>query len=245
MRRVLSTMAVLAIGGLTLAGCSDAPAAASVRPAAAAGGSDNAGIVARGVGRVTGTPDTVTVELGVQTQGPSAKAALDANTAKANGLIDMLKGKGIAEKDLRTSQLNVNPTYGPDGGRITGYQVTNLVTATLHDITGAGAIIDAAGESAGDAVRVQQLSFSIADDSALRAQARTDAVKQAQAQAKQMADAAGVGLGKVRTISEVPVSTPMPYAASADLKAASGAPAPVLPGSQELQVLVDVVYDIG
>jgi hypothetical protein len=186
----------------------------------------------------------VTVVLGVQTQGPSAKGALDANTQQATALINMLKSRGVAEADLQTSQLSVDPSYNPANGRISGYQVTNQVTATLHNVGAAGAIIDAAGEAAGDAVRVQQLSFSIDDDSALRAKARADAVKQAQAQARQLADAAGVRLGRIRSISESPAAPPPNPMYRQSMDAAAGAPVPIQPGAQTLNVSVDIVYDI-
>ncbi|MBA2472157.1 MAG: SIMPL domain-containing protein [Pseudonocardiales bacterium] len=155
-----------------------------------AGSTSLPGITTRGLGTVTRTPNAVTVVIGVQTRAQSAKGALDANTGKATALIDVLKSKGVAAADLQTSQLSVNPTSDSATGRITGYEVTNQVTAKLHDIGAAGGLIDAAGEAAGDAVRLQQLAFSIDDDSASRAQARADAVRQAQAHAKQMADAA-------------------------------------------------------
>ncbi len=224
---------------LALAGCSSAgdPAAA---PSPSAGSTP--GISTRGVGTVTRTPDTVTIVIGVQTRAPSATGALAANTEKATALINTLKSKGVAPADLQTSQLTVNPTSDPASGRITGYEVTNQVTAKLHDIGAAGGLIDAAGAAAGDAVRLQQLSFSIADDSAARAQARADAVRQAQAHAKQMADAAGVRLGQIRSITETPVSPPGPFGRDA---AAAGAAVPIEPGTQELTVMVEVVYAIG
>ncbi len=152
----------------------------------------------------------------------------------------MLKSKGVAAADLQTSQLSVNPTSDSATGRITGYEVTNQVTAKLHDIGAAGGLIDAAGEAAGDAVRLQQLAFSIDDDSASRAQARADAVRQAQAHAKQMADAAGVTLGRIRSITELPVSPPSPLGR----EGAAAAPVPIEPGAQELAVMVEVVYAI-
>src|SRR5205823_10335199 len=86
--------------------------------------------------------------IGVQTRDQSAKAALDANTTKATALINVLKSKGVAPADLQTSQLSVNPTYDSATGRITGYEVTNQVTATLHDVGAAGGLIDAAGQAA-------------------------------------------------------------------------------------------------
>jgi hypothetical protein len=230
---------MLALGALTLTACASGGA-----PAAGSGGADVAGITARGVGTITGTPDVVTVVLGVQTQGPSAQGALDANTRQATALINMLKSKGVADADLQTSELSVNPSYDQTNGKISGYEVTNQVTATLHDIAGAGGIIDAAGDAAGDAVRVQQLSFSIDDDSALRAKARADAVKQAQTQARQLAEAAGVRLGKVRSITESAGGPPPSPLYKQSMDAAGAAPVPIQPGSQKLSVSVEIVYDI-
>ena len=186
--------------------------------------------------------------LGVETHSASASDALAQNNDKANALIKTLKDKGVAAKDIQTSQLSINPTYDNQGRRITGYQVDNQVTATIHDIGGAGALIDAAAAAVGDAVRVQSIGFSIDDDSSLKAEARTQAVHQAQVQAEQMATAAGVKLGSIRFISEVPANSPTPYydaiGRGAVSAPASAAPAPVEPGQQQLSVTVDVVWDI-
>jgi uncharacterized protein YggE len=138
----------------------------------------------------------------------------------------------------------VYPTFA-DQGRITGYQVSNMVTAKLRDIGKSGAVIDAVGKSAGDAIRVQQLNFSIDDDSAPRAAARADAVKRAQAQAKQLADAAGVALGPVHSITEVATqSTPYYPAMDAAAGTATASAPPIEAGSLQLNVTVQVVYQI-
>lgn len=236
MRRGLCSAVVVALGALALAGC-----AGSTGPTAAAS-AGSIGITTRGAATVTTTPDTVTVVVGVQTRGSSAKAALDDNNGKATALINMFKGRGVAAADLQTSQLSVSPTYDPATGRITGYEVTNQVTATSHDVNAAGGLIDAAGEVAGDAVRIQQLSFSVGDDSAARARARADAVRQAQAHAKQLADAAGVRLGRMYSMTEVPVTSPGPLGREAT--PAPVAPVPIEPGSQKLTVMVELVYAI-
>ena len=234
-------VAVLALGALTLSGCSSHVEPVTSGPTGAESASLPS-ITTRGLGTVTRAPDTVTIVLGVQTRGPSGKGALDANTAKATALINVLKSKGVAAADVQTSQLTVSPTSDPASGRITGYEVTNQITAKLHDIGAAGGLIDAAGEAAGDAVRVQQLSFSIGDDSAARAQARADAVRQAQAHAKQLAEAAGATLGRVRSITEVAVNPPTGVGGARAPQAA--APVPIEPGTQELTVAVEVVYAI-
>ena len=243
MKRGMPAVAALALGALmlgllTITGCSSRSEPVAVTSSGT--GSANApGITTRGLGTVTRTPDTVSIVIGVQTRGPSAKGALDANTAKATALITALKSKGVAAADLQTSQLSVNPTSDSATGRITGYEVTNQVTAKLRDIAAAGGLIDAAGEVAGDAVRIPQLRFSIGDDSAAQAQARANAVHQAQAHAKQLAEAAGVTLGRIRSITEAPVNQPGPLGGDR-----AAAPVPVEPGTQELSVMVEIVYAI-
>jgi len=240
MTRVPALAADLTAAAATfaLAGC------AAPTPAAAGPAAPLPGISARGVGTVTGTPDTLTVILGVSTRGPSAAGALDDNNARATALIEALRGRGVADEDLRTSGLSIYPTYA-DSGRITGYEVSNQVTATLHDLAGAGALVDAAAETAGDAVRVQQIAFSLDDDTEQRAAARADAVRQAEAQIAQMAEAAGGSPGGLLSITEVPAETPpQPYAADAALPQSAEA-VPLLPGSHEVSVTVEVVRAVG
>lgn len=237
----MSILAALAFGGVALAGCASGGEPAPAATAAGAGSMSVPGITTRGVGTVTRAPDTLTVLIGVQTRGPTAKGALDANTGRATALINVLKSNGVAAADLQTSQLSVNPVSDPRTGQITGYEVTNQVTAKLHDIGAAGGLIDAAAAAAGDTVRIQQISFSIDDDSASRAQARANAVRQAQDRAKQMADAAGVRLGRIRSMTEVPANPPGPFGGD---RAAAAAPVPIEPGTQQLTVMVEIVYAI-
>ncbi|MBW0090995.1 SIMPL domain-containing protein [Pseudonocardia sp. KRD-184] len=236
MKRALTLTAVAL--ALALAGCA-APATAT-GPAAAP-----PGISARGVGTVSGTPDTVTVVLGVATNGPAAAAALKDNTARATALIEVLRGSGVAPEDLRTSGLSIYPTYA-DGGTISGYEVSNQVTAVLRDLAGAGALIDAAAQAAGDAVRVQQITFSLDDDAEQRAAARADAVRRAEAQIAEMAQAAGASPGGLLSITEIPVEAgPQPFAAADGAAAEQASAVPLLPGTQDVTVVVEVVRAIG
>jgi uncharacterized protein YggE len=240
MRR--STRAGLVAAGLAaaaavLAGCA-APTPTATGPAPA-------GITARGVGEVTGTPDKMTIDLAVATRSPNAQTSLNDNAARSAALRDQLKGKGVADADVRTSRFGIDPTFD-NNGRISGYEVSNQLTVTVRDIAAAGGIIDAAAQAAGDAVRVQSLSFAIDDDSKLLADARASAVKKAQEQAKQLADAAGVALGSIRTITETSSGNrppPVPYAASAAADSAKASQ--VSPGTQQLSVSVEIVYNIG
>lgn len=254
--RIVGTAAIAAAALVALAACSQ-PAAPQTTGAAAGGvrpvalttdvpaTSASRTITVTATGSATGAPDTLTVQLGVQTQARTAGVALKENNTKANALIAALTGQGIAKKDLATSDLSIYPSYDSNGTTITGYQVSNTVTATLRDVAKAGSVIDTAAKAVGDAIRLNQVGFSYDDDSALRAEARTDAVKQAMAQAKQLADAAGLTLGPVVSISEdTGASEPQPVFARAAADA-SGAAMPVLPGEGQLTVSVKVVISIG
>src|SRR5437868_14521382 len=199
-RPTLTIAAVAAVAVLLLAGCGRGGGNVAGAAPVAAVSTDNGRpqIAARGIGLVKGTPDTLRVVLGVETRSVSAKDALSANNDKANALVSTLKDKGVQAKDIQTSQLSINPTYDDKGQRITGYQVSNQVTATLHDIAGAGGLIDAAAGAVGDAVRVQSMGFSIDDDSALKAEARTQPVHHAQLQPAPMAKPAAAQRGGSR-----------------------------------------------
>ena len=203
-------------------------------------------ITVHGVGRISQTPDQATVVIGVETRAATAAAALTANSTKANQLIATLKSNGIAPKDIQTSNLSVYPQYDNQGRRITGYQVTNTVTATVKDLKNAGTLIDAAAAVAGDAFRVNGLSFSISDNAKPLASARAAAVADARAQADQLATAAGVKLGQLRTFSSSSSSVPTPVfrdVAAAKTMAADSA-VPIEAGSQEVTAEVDLVFDM-
>jgi uncharacterized protein YggE len=146
--------------------------------------------------------------------------------------------------------VSVGPRYNNSNPpRIVGYNADNSFTAKLRDLTKAGAQIDALVGVGGDALQVQGIGYSINDSTELLAQARADAVKRASAQAHQMADAAGVKLGGVRSISEIPPPSgyPLNQFQTADRSALGGGATavPLAAGSQELTLTVTVVFDIG
>lgn len=227
-QRVSGTLALLS-AALLLAGCSSSS-------------EDPPVISTQGTGIVNGSPDTVNIVLGVETRASDASTALTDNAERARSLIETIRAQGVEEQDIATRNLSVRPNFQPDGS-IDGYIVTNQVAATLRDVDKSGELIDAAAGAAGDAIRIQQLTFSIDDDSDLRAQARARAVTRAQEQAEQIADAAGAELGAVQSIAEIPETGATPFPASRSL--ADGAPStPIEAGSQELAVSVSVTYEI-
>jgi uncharacterized protein len=202
-------------------------------------------ITAVGDGVVEGTPDVLELSLGVTTRDPSAATALAHNSELAVKVVGVLKSAGVADKDVQTSDLSISPTMNSSGDHVDGYEVDNTVTAKVRDVNKAGNIVDAATKVSGNEIVVRNLSFSFDDDSSMVAAARTLAVKRAQDQARQLADAAGVTLGNLDSISStsVPVGPPPQAAGTPRASGATPAPAPpVNPGSQTVSVEVTLVY---
>lgn len=202
------------------------------------------GITAQGVGRVEGRPDVVTAVLGVQTAAPTAAQALADGNRRATALLDLLRQRGVEDRDVQTSEVSLYPTQTPEG-KVTGYQVSNTVTVTVRRIDEAGPLVDAAASAAGDAIRIQSVRFSFDDTSELLARARDDAVRRGREQAARMAAAAEVELGPLRSIVESP---PPGYGYGGAYESGAGSAAaasvPLRPGTQELTVRVSVVYDV-
>jgi len=193
----------------------------------------------------TGTPDLLTVSVGIDVTDSSAQASLADDNSKATAVTAALQQGGILDKDVQTSNLSINPHYNISGA-ITGYEVTNTLTANLHNFTTAGAVIDALASAAGNAVRVNSLTFSMQDPRGMEDQARTDAVHQAVSHAKSMAEAAGDRLGPVCSLSD---QTPTGYV-SPDLNSqgayasASAANVPLEAGTQQASAQVTIVYGL-
>jgi uncharacterized protein YggE len=233
-------------GALALSACGGATRTSAGGAGGSGCPSGTATVTAHGHGTTQGPPDLLTVSLGVQTSASSAREALTANSSAANGLIAQLHKDGVADADLQTSGLSIQPTYNKTV--ITGYQVTNTVTAQLHNIAGAGALIDDASQAAGNAIQVNSIAFSIQDDSALTASAKQAAVRQARSQAQAMATGAGMDLGRLCSLSDNSAQVPQPIfgqlAAGGGGTAGVAAP-PIETGAQKVTADVTAVYRLG
>jgi uncharacterized protein YggE len=181
-----------------------APAAASQ-----ASNSEAQGISVSGEGQASAAPDMAVLGLGVSAKAATVKAANSQVQEAMSDLLDSLEDNGVQEKDIQTSQFSVYPEYDyRDGEQIlTGYRVSHMVQVKVRDVDKVGEVIDDAVEAGGDLLQVQSISFTIDDTTALRSEAREEAVTDAQAKAEELATLVGVSLGKPTYISES-ISTP-------------------------------------
>jgi uncharacterized protein YggE len=173
--------------------------------AAASDAEERARITVFGEGRADGTPDMASVTLGVVTESAAAADAMAENSARLAAVLARLREKGIAERDLQTSGLSLEPQwiYPEDEGaspRIAGYRVENAISVRVRDLDRLGAVLDLVVSDGANSFRA--LAFGVDDPAPLLDAARAAAVADARRKAEVIAQAAGMALGEVIEISE-------------------------------------------
>jgi uncharacterized protein len=199
-------------------------------------------------GRVESAPDMATISLGVVTEGRTAAEAMAENSRRMTGLTQALRRAGVAERDIQTSNLSVNPVYvyaENQAPRITGYQANNTVTARVRNLDNTGRVIDAAVAAGGNSVN--GISFSHADPDAQLNAARRDAARAARERADLYAQAFGLRVYRVISINEgggYTPPTPMPYMMGRMAADVAAPPPPVAPGEISTSLSINVVYEL-
>lgn len=204
-------------------------------------------------GKVSATPDLATINLGVLTSAPTAKQAQADNGKQTNKVIDFVKSQGIDKKDIATTQLNIYPEYDYSNGKneVKGYQASQTITVKVHGVDKStdqvGKIIDGATTAGVNQIQGVSLDFQDADN--LRQDARKQAIDKAKQKAQELADQAGLKLGRIVSISEgTNYGYPLPMASapmgmgggSGDMKSAPN----IQPGSQDITASITVTFEV-
>ncbi len=189
-------------------------------------------------------PDTATVSAGVVTQAMSASEAMAANARKMNAAYNELLRAGIAQRNIQTSQLSLQPRYDysdRQAPKITGYEARNTVTAKSENLDTVGAMLDALVRAGAN--NINGVQFSIKNPDAAKSEARAAAIQTARRQAEEMAGAAGVRLGRIVNLSESGgYNQPGPVMLAARSEAIASTP--IAAGEQALSVTVNITYEI-
>lgn len=184
-------------------------------------------ITVSGEGEVFAVPDTAEFSVSVQEIAKDVKTSQDAATKKMNAIKAYLKEAGVDEKDIRTSDYSVTPQYEwsqgvctnnycpPGKQTLTGFQTSETLTVKVKDTDKAGELLAGVGERG--AAQVSGLSFTIADEDALKAEARDKAITAANEKAEQLAKSLGVSLVRIVGFSESDGGYPVPMYARADM----------------------------
>jgi len=212
--------------------------------------SQQEGIWVSGSGEVSAVPDIATLRLGIEAQEASVAEAQDQASQAMDRVMAALTDNNVAKKDIQTQYLNIRRVTRWDNVKeqevVIGYRVTNMVTAKIREMDKIGSIIDAVAVAGGDLTRIDSIGFSVEDPSAYHQEARQKAVADAEAKAKQLAEVAGVKLGKPTYIAES-TYIPSPIYSRDVFEKAAGAPmmeTPISPGEMEISLTVQLAYAI-
>jgi uncharacterized protein len=198
-----------------------------------------------GTGRVQGVPDTLTANVSIEFTAPDVTTAMNQANDRQQAVINALVGSGIDRKNIRTTEVTLQPQYnnpGPNGtATISGYRATNAIEVKIHPPDAASQTLALIVTTGGDATRISSVSYSIADDSQLVKDARARAFNDAKDRADQYAQLSGLRLGKVLSISEASGSTPP---VGAPLGAPRASAVPLEPGQQTVSFSVTAVWEL-
>ncbi|MFC8510958.1 SIMPL domain-containing protein [Streptomyces sp. NPDC057411] len=245
--RTVRALAVgAALGGLLLGAAAPAVAAAptSGRPAVETAAPTT--VTVSGTGRASAAPDVAVLSIGVEATRKTAKEAMAAQSTAAKALLEALHREGVADRDIRTESLSLSPVYtqSREGeSKVTGYQAGQSFSVKVRDVDKAGQVVGAAGDATGNAGRVNGVTFDVSDPTALRAQAREAAFRDARDKAAQHAELSGRRLGRLVSLTEGESVRPSPGvvpSAAAD----GGESVPLAPGEIEEHVTVTAVYEL-
>ena len=247
----VSLLLVLAVAGLS--GCSPdgttfSGGAANLKINLS---SQQEGVWVNGNGKVSAVPDVAILRLGIEAQEVTVAEAQAQASEAMDKVMAALTDNGVAKKDVQTQYFNIRRVTRWDNVKeqevVIGYRVTNMVTAKIREIEKVGSIIDAVALAGGDLARVDSIGFSVDDPSAYYEEARQKAVADAEAKAKQLAEVAGVKLGKPTCISESSYIPGPIYRQDMLMEKAAGAPmveTPISPGEMEISLTLQVAYAI-
>jgi uncharacterized protein len=248
MKRITLALALSALAAPFAAHAHDASSGPVIAPG-------NTLLTLSAEGRSNKTPDLAVFSAGVTSQGKTAGEALSANSADMNKVIAALKKAGIADRDIQTSNLNLNPIYQPqrqlpDGTvepaqpKIIGYQVYNTVNVRQRNLAQFGRVLDTL--VAAGANQINGPSFQMDDPDAATDEARSQAMKKARARASLYASAAGLKVVRILTISESGGYVPQPQVVYARAAMADGMEksTPVAAGEVSMTSSVTVMFEL-
>jgi hypothetical protein len=202
------------------------------------------GITVMGEGAAAVQPDVTTIRLGVQVTGTTPSEALTLARQGIDRVHRQLHDRGVAEADVQTSGLNVFPLEGPtkDGGQtpppITGYRGDATIAVQVQDVNRVGLLMDAAMQAG--ATSTYGLLLGVKDDSQYRQQALADAINHARPKAQMAASVAGLSLGGIRAVVELPSGVPAGIGGAGGLGGGEG----ISPGTMNVTVRAQVTFDV-
>lgn len=241
------------LAATAMAGCASAPATAQTPPpggmmhmAPMSSIQPETTITLNGRGSVDHAPDIAMISVGVQVEAETASLAMSQQTTKMNGVFAAVKAAGIADRDMQTSTLSLNPVYDYPANqrpRLTGYNASNQIAIKVRDLKNLGRTLDAVVKGGGNTIN--GVSFSIDKPESFQNEARVAAIKDAAAKAELYASAVGYKVKRIVTVSEQEYyPQPVPMMARMQVNQDAAESTPVAAGEVSLTQNVNVTFEL-
>ena len=197
-------------------------------------------------GEVTRVPDVAIISAGVVTRSTTATGAIQENADRMEKVRGALKRAGIADKDIQTSNISLNPEYRYENNQppqLTGYTATNQVSIRFRDIRNSGRILDALVTQGANQINGPNLTID-KPEGALD-EARAKAATAGRARAELYARALGMRVVRLLSVSESGgYSSPPPMPTVMRAQMADSAQSKIDPGKQQLQVTLAMTFEL-
>jgi uncharacterized protein YggE len=198
-----------------------------------------------GAAQVQVVPDMATVTLGTTARDSDAVTAMNTTSEALDAIIARLAAHEIAARDIQTSSLSLREDRRWDNQRNAeiseGFVASNQLRVRVRDLDKLDEVL--AASLADGANTLSGLQFGLSDPGPAQDEARQQAVRNAIAKAKLYADAAGVELGPVVSISDV-ASAQGGFAADMPVMLEAARSVPVAAGEIEAGASVTVIFAI-
>ena len=196
-------------------------------------------------GEATRVPDVAIITAGVVTRAASATAALQQNAARMERVRAALKRSGIADRDIQTSNISLNPEYRyvqDQPPQLTGYTASNQLSVRFRDIAKSGDILDALVAEGANSINGPNLTIDKPDEAL--DEARTKALGIGRARAELYARSLGMRVVRLLSVSEGGGSYPVPPPMPMMMEARAQAGTKIDPGEQKLSVTLGMVFEL-
>ena len=194
-------------------------------------------------GEVTRVPDVAVISAGVVSRASAASAALQDSADRMQRVIAALKRAGIADRDIQTSNVSLNPEYRyPENQspQLVGYTASNSVTIRFRDIRSSGKILDTLVAQGANQINGPNLTVD-KPESALD-EARAKAIATGRARAELYARSLGLHVVRIVAVADTGGNyAPPPMPVMMEARAAS---TKIEPGEQKLQVSVAMTFEL-
>ena len=202
-------------------------------------------ITLMGRGSIEQPPDVAMINVGVQVEAKTAAEAMAQQATNMNGVFAAVKAAGIADRDMLTGDMSLNPAYEyPNNARphLTGYQASNSITIKVRKLDTLGKTLDAVVKGGGNTIN--GISFSVDQPDKFQNEARVEAIKDAAAKAELYAKAVGYKVKRIVTISEQEFYPQPPMPVMMRMQDMAAASTPIAAGEVSLAQTVNVVFEL-